>query len=87
MNLRLTWTLILLFLLSSMKIQAQEMKMHIDKATQTSIEYLSNWEYQANPLTILILIRPVEEIGQIFRENVNLVISDAPARRSVSLRR
>ena len=56
--------------------QAQEMKTYTDNTTKTSINYPINWEYQANPATVFILIRPLEKQGQTFRENVNLIIND-----------
>ena len=67
---------LILFTLSFLGSQAQEMKVYSDEANEISIKYPSSWEYQANPATIFILIRPVEEQGQIFRENINLIIDD-----------
>lgn len=68
--------LILIMSLIVLTSQAQEMKTYTDEASKTSIQYPSNWEYQANPATSFILIRPLEKEGQIFRENVNLIIND-----------
>lgn len=56
--------------------KSQEMKTYTDNQAGLSINYPSTWEYQANPRTVFILIRPLEKQGQVFRENVNLIIND-----------
>ncbi|GIV28845.1 MAG: hypothetical protein KatS3mg027_2659 [Bacteroidia bacterium] len=56
--------------------QTQEMKTYTDNETGVSINYPSTWEYRENPRTVFILIRPLEKEGQVFRENVNLIIND-----------
>lgn len=68
--------LIFLFCAIYLTTKSQEMKTYTDTASNTSMQYPSNWEYQANPATSFILIRPLEKEGQIFRENVNLIIND-----------
>jgi len=42
-----------------------------------TISYPDTWENMAYPNTVFLLIRPLEEQGQKFRENVNLIISDS----------
>lgn len=69
--------LILLISFTVMVSQAQEMKTYTDEDSKTCLQYPSNWEYQANPVTSFILIRPLEKEGQIFRENINLIINDS----------
>jgi hypothetical protein len=58
-------------------VQAQEMKTFTDDLTKTHINYPSNWDFIENPATVFILMRPIEEQGQIFRENVNLIINES----------
>lgn len=68
--------LILILSLTIMVSQAQDMKTHTDEGSKTSIKIPSNWVYQANPATSFILIRPLEKEGQVFRENINLIINN-----------
>lgn len=70
---------ILVFVLSMIFAvsQAQEMKSYIDEISKISIEYPLGWKYQASPVTSFILIRPLEEEDQVFRENINLIINDS----------
>jgi len=59
------------------KLQAQKMKIYSDNKTGITINYPLNWEYQQNMRTIFIFMRPLEVQGQIFRENINLIINSA----------
>lgn len=73
---RMKLTLTLLFSLIALLSKAQEMKTYTDEKTNTSIKYPVDWTYQENPSTVFILMRPLEEPKQIFKENVNLIIND-----------
>ena len=53
------------------------MKIYTDETNKISIKHPSSWEYLANSATVFILRRPMEEQGQIFRENINLIINDS----------
>lgn len=56
---------------------AQEMQTYKNNDKGFSIKYPSTWEYNASERTEFILIRPLEKQDQVFRENVNLIISDS----------
>ena len=50
---------------------------YTDSKEQVSVKYPDTWRPHANSQTVFMFMRPVEEKGQRFRENVNLVIGDA----------
>lgn len=50
---------------------------YTDSKHGISIKYPSTWEFVENPKTIFMFIRPIEREGQVFRENVNLIISSS----------
>ncbi|HOS83622.1 MAG TPA: PsbP-related protein [Bacteroidales bacterium] len=52
------------------------METYINKLSNTLIRYPASWENIETESTVFLLIRPVEEVGQIFRENVNLIIDN-----------
>lgn len=56
--------------------KAQEMKTYTDEEAEVSIKYPATWDYQQNPQTTFIFMRPLEKEGQIFKENVNLIINN-----------
>ena len=68
--------LIIVVIAFSTILKAQDMafKTHTDAGAGVSIDYPHTWEFMENPQTVFILIRPLEEPGQQFRENVNLVV-------------
>ena len=69
--------LISILLVLNLLVGAQEMKTFRLDNKKISIEYPTAWEYLENTNTVFILIRPLEELGQAFRENVNLIIDNA----------
>jgi hypothetical protein len=81
--------IIFLLLLSINKVVLGQMpyKDYTDEVLGFSIQYPGNWEYLANPRTAFIFIRPIESQGQMFRENVNLVLSslEGPSLEDYSL--
>jgi len=50
---------------------------YTDPKEKVSVKYPDNWRPHLNPQTVFMFMRPVEENGQKFRENINLVIGDA----------
>ena len=52
-------------------------KTYSDIKEKVSIKYPANWEPKPNPQSVFMFMRPAEEIGQKFRENVNLVVGPA----------
>jgi hypothetical protein len=72
---RIVLTSILLVL--NLLIHAQEMKTFRLDGKKISIDYPATWVYLDNSSTVFILIRPLEQQGQSFRENVNLIIDNA----------
>uniref|UniRef100_A0A0N4ZHB6 Lipoprotein n=1 Tax=Parastrongyloides trichosuri TaxID=131310 RepID=A0A0N4ZHB6_PARTI len=62
-------------LMLSLQSYSQSMKDYSDK--DLTISYPETWENMTYPKTVFLLIRPVEEQGQKFRENVNLIISES----------
>lgn len=54
---------------------AQEYKVY--KTDGISIEYPVDWEVSSHLSAKFIFLRPIEEEGQQFKENINLVVGDA----------
>lgn len=62
-------------LMLSLQSYSQAMKEY--SGNGLTISYPDTWENMTYPNTVFLLIRPLEEQGQKFRENVNLIISDS----------
>lgn len=58
-------------------IQSYSQTMKEYSGNGLTISYPDTWENMAYPNTAFLFIRPLEEQGQKFRENVNLIISDS----------
>lgn len=58
-------------------IIAQDMHTHIDSMRGISIDYPKEWSVAQDESVAFILIRPVESKEQVFRENINLVITSS----------
>jgi hypothetical protein len=67
--------IIAMALMQSLQSYSQAMKEY--SGNGLTISYPDTWENMTYPNTVFLLIRPLEEQGQKFRENVNLIISDS----------
>lgn len=67
--------IIAIALMLSLQSYSQAMKEY--SGNGLTISYPDTWENMAYPNTVFLFIRPLEEQGQKFRENVNLIISDS----------
>jgi hypothetical protein len=50
---------------------------YTDPKEQVSIKYPATWEHKPYSTSVFMFMRPVEEKGQKFRENINLVVGPA----------
>ena len=67
--------LIIIFsILYSLQTYAQEMNQY--KGDGLTMSYPANWESMSHPRTKFVFLRPLEEEGQMFRENIILIVSD-----------
>lgn len=53
-----------------------EYKVYVDNKNNIRIKYPSSWAKLNDTRTTFLIIRPIEKSGQVFRENINLIISD-----------
>jgi hypothetical protein len=67
--------LLLVCVLINLQLFSQTMKQYKDSELQ--ISYPASWQIIEYPNVAFLFIRPLEEKGQKFRENVNLIISDS----------
>lgn len=65
---------ITLLIIANINLHSQEMKTYIDKTYNFNIQYPDTWKELDNPSTVCLFIRPLEKEGQLFRENINLII-------------
>ena len=68
--------IILIISVLNMSFYQTQYTLYEDAKHGVSIKHLSNWTFVENPKTAFIFIRPMEEQGQKFKENINLTVVD-----------
>ena len=77
---------LLLLVFSAVSLQAQHkvatkkkvaFYTYTDDKEKVFIKYPTTWVHKPYPTSVFMFMRPIEEKGQKFRENINLVVGDA----------